>query len=105
MSFRVRLQKAEALGPVNRWYCSQAHGQPIDDPDVLMTYFIKTGGAADFAERYAAAMDSLNRWYCSEFYRRPVNEPELLWDYFMNWDKLVFETDRSRLAASVERAG
>jgi hypothetical protein len=37
-----------ALGPVNRWYCSEFYGREISDPDVLLEYFIKHGGAEHF---------------------------------------------------------
>jgi hypothetical protein len=56
MHFRTRRQRAEALGPVNRWFCSQAFCCEITNPDKLMEYFIKSGGAADFARRYDHAM-------------------------------------------------
>lgn len=75
---------AEAFGPVNRWYCSQAHGGPVDDPERLLSYFIRSGGAADFARRYDEAMGPLNRWYCSEFYGRDVRDPETLWNYYLS---------------------
>lgn len=84
MCFRLRKQLAEAFGPVNRWYCSQAYGQPVDDRDLLLTYFIKSGGAADFAVRYGEAMGALNRWYCSEFHGRDIRDPETLWNYYTN---------------------
>jgi hypothetical protein len=75
---------AEAFGPVNRWYCSQAYGRPVDNPELLLTYFIKSGGAADFAVRYGEAMGPLNRWYCSEFHGRDIRGPETLWNYYLN---------------------
>jgi hypothetical protein len=81
---RLRLQMHEALGPVNRWFCSQAHGRPIDDPEVLLQYFIKSGGAANFAVRFAEAMSPDNRWFCSEFHRQDVQNPEVLWQYYMS---------------------
>ena len=83
MSVRLRLQLAEALGQENCWYCSQAAGRRVEDPDKLLAHFIKSGGAADFAIRYNEAMGPHNRWYCSEYYRREVREPETLWDYYM----------------------
>lgn len=83
---RLRLQLTEAFGPDNRWFCSQAYGQPIDDPDLLITYFIRSGGAEDFAFRFEQAMGSLNRWYCSEFYGREISDPEILWNYYMNYE-------------------
>jgi len=52
MDRRIRLQVAEALGPTNRWFCSEAHGQEVRDADLLLTHYIKNGGAEDFAERY-----------------------------------------------------
>lgn len=82
MEFRIRLQVAEALGDDNRWFCSQAHQKPIDDRDLLLTHYIKHGGAAIFAIRFSQAMDQVNKWYCSEFYKREVREPEILWDYY-----------------------
>jgi len=75
---------AEALGPTNRWYCSQARGYPVDDRELLLAYFIKSGGAIDFAARYNEAMGAKNRWYCSEYYGRDIREPQILWDYFLN---------------------
>lgn len=83
MCFRVRKQLAEAFGPVNRWYCSQAYGRPVDDLETLLIYFIKSGGAADFGARYARAMGPQNRWYCSEFHGRDVSDPETLWNYYV----------------------
>src|SRR5438128_926975 len=85
MHLRFRLQIAEALGQVNRYYCSLAHGCEIRDPETLMNHFIRQGGAADFALRYDEAMGPLNRWYCSEFYRREITDPEILWDYYVNY--------------------
>src|SRR4051812_38926799 len=85
MCFRVRKQLAEAFGSENRWYCSQYHGCRIDDPDTLLVYFIKSGGASDFAVRYEQAMGPLNRWYCSEFHGRDIRDPEILWNYYMNY--------------------
>jgi hypothetical protein len=85
MRFRIRLQLAEALGHVNRWYCSQCHGQRIDDPNTLLIHFIKNGGAKDFARRYEISMGSDNRWYCSEFHGREINDPQMLWDYYMRY--------------------
>ena len=83
MHFRVRVQVAEALGQVNRWYCSQAYGRTVDDPHVLLTYFIRSGGAANFAERYAQAMDPVNRWYCSQFYGHEITDPDELLEYYI----------------------
>ena len=83
MSFRLRSQLAEALGPVNRWFCSQAYGRPVDDPETLLVYYIRNGGAADFANRFEQATGPVNRWYCSQHHGRDVSEPELLWEYFL----------------------
>jgi hypothetical protein len=85
MNDRVRLQVAEAMGPVNRWYCSQAYGQPVEDPELLLVYFIKSGGAEDFARRFELAMDALNRWYCSEHHGCDIRDPKLLWDYYVRY--------------------
>jgi hypothetical protein len=84
MNVRCRIQVVEALGPVNRWYCSQAYCRPVNDPELLLTYFIKSGGAEDFAVRYEDAMGPLNRWYCSEYYGREIRDPETLWNYYMH---------------------
>src|SRR3989442_15287300 len=85
MNIRARLQLAEALGALNRWYCSQTHGRQVDDGELLVIYYIKSGGAADFAKRYVQAMGPHNRWYCSEFYRREIRDPEMLWNYYMKF--------------------
>ena len=85
MDYRIRLQLAEAFGPINRWFCSEAHGREIDDAECLLCYYIKSGGAADFARRYDLAMGALNRWYCSEFYARDIRDPEILWEYFVTY--------------------
>ena len=41
-------QQQEALGPVNKWYCSQYYGYEIRDPETLLKYYIKHGGASHF---------------------------------------------------------
>jgi hypothetical protein len=41
-------QKREALGPVNKWYCSQHYGYEVSDPEKLLAYYIKHGGAYNF---------------------------------------------------------
>ena len=87
MHFRTQIQLAEALGPVNRWFCSQAYGRAVSDPELLLKYYIKSGGAADFALRYDEAMSALNRWFCSEFHRREIHDPETLWNYYMSCGK------------------
>jgi hypothetical protein len=81
--FRMQVQIAEALGPVNRWFCSQFHGQSIEDPEVLWRYFVDSEGADDFAKRFAEAMSGENRWFCSQYYHREVRELPVLWDYYM----------------------
>lgn len=87
MKFRARKQRDEARGPVNTWYCSQYHCRHIQDEEILMTYFIRSGGAADFARRYAEAMGDDNRWFCSQFHGREIREYELLWNYYMKYVK------------------
>jgi hypothetical protein len=84
MDVRVWLQLSEAFGPINRWFCSEAYGREICDEEMPLTYYIKSGGAADFDRRYRHAMDERNRWYCSQFYRREIRDPRTLWDYYMN---------------------
>ena len=81
--FRMRLQRAEACGSVNRWFCSKAHGCQVNDEETLVRYYIKSGGAANFARRFGEAMGRENRWYCSEFYGREISDPETLWDYYV----------------------
>src|SRR4051812_8213197 len=95
MGFRLRMQLAEAFGPVNRWYCSQAYGREVEDRELLLIYFIKSGGAKDFAQRFEHAMGPMNRWYCSEFYNRDIRDPEILWDYYIN----VRQSRRSSMSA------
>lgn len=84
MHHRLAAQLAEALGPDNRWFCSQNCGREVADPDELWIYFIRSGGARNFAARYEAAMSADNRWYCSQYYKRDVRDPQILWDYYMS---------------------
>ena len=100
MHFRTRVQLAEALGPVNRWFCSQAYGYPVQDPELLLKYYIKSGGAADFAVRYDQAMSAHNRWFCSEFHRREIHDPETLWNYYMGCSTSQQRPDRPFRARS-----
>jgi hypothetical protein len=98
MQFRTRVQLAEALGPVNRWFCSQACGFAVQDPELLLTYYIKSGGAADFALRYAEAMSAHNRWFCSEYHCREIHDPETLWIYYMTQPQRPDRPFRARSA-------
>ena len=41
-------QRQEALGPVNKWYCSQYFGYEVNNPELLLAYYIKHGGALNF---------------------------------------------------------
>ena len=82
MEIRARLQVAEALGPLNRWYCAKWYGRRVDDPNLLLRYYIENGGAADFARRFAQATAPENRWYCSEFHHRDVRDAQMLWEYY-----------------------
>jgi hypothetical protein len=82
VSVRLALQLAEALGPVNRWYCSEWYRRPVSDPETLLRYFISRGGAADFARRFNDAMGPVNRWYCSNANRCRVDDPLTLWNYY-----------------------
>jgi hypothetical protein len=84
MEFRVRLQLAESFGPINRWFCSEFYGREVNDPELLVRYYVKSGGAANFARRYAEAMGKVNRWYCSEFHGRDIRDPQILWEYYVN---------------------
>jgi hypothetical protein len=51
-------QIALAMGPVNRWYCSEYYGYDVQDADVLLEYFIKHGGAEHFAREREAERES-----------------------------------------------
>jgi hypothetical protein len=52
MTLKEHLQRQieAALGPENRWYCSEFYGREITDPDILLEYFIKHGGADAFGD-------------------------------------------------------
>jgi hypothetical protein len=82
MNHRTQVQLAEAFGPENRWYCSQAYGRCVVDQATLLTYFIKSGGAADFDLRWRLAMSDDNKWFCSEHYGVEVTDPNILWSYY-----------------------
>jgi hypothetical protein len=78
------MQLIEALGDENRWYCSQKLLRPVHEEEVLMTHFIRNGGAANFAKRWRDAMGDKNRWYCAQFYGYQVIDEEVLWRYFVD---------------------
>jgi hypothetical protein len=101
MDLRVRLQLSEAFGSVNRWFCSEAHGREITDLELLLIYYIKSGGAADFAERFNQATGMLNRWYCSEFHGREIHEPQILWEYYMSHAPVQGKNQRYEPAVSL----
>ena len=84
MNCRVQIQLAEATGEVNRWHCSKFYGREVSDAETLVRYFVKSGGAKDFAKRYAEALGEMNRWFCSEFYGRQITDEEVLWDYYLS---------------------
>ena len=52
----LKRQIEAALGPENRWYCSEFYGREITDADVLLEYFIKHGGAEHFGAPRAAVV-------------------------------------------------
>jgi hypothetical protein len=85
MHIRVHLQLAEALGDVNRWFCSEFYNRAISDPHILLEYFIRNGGAANFAHRFRQAFSDLNRYYCSEYYGRHISDPVVIWNYYMEY--------------------
>ena len=98
MSIRTRIQLAEAVGQDNRWYCSQYFGRQIDDPEILFRYFVKSGGATDFARRYSLALATENRERCSQFYQREITDPEVLWNYFNEYARTNHHSHHKRHA-------
>jgi hypothetical protein len=48
ISEQLACQVREALDPVNRWYCSQFFGYEVNDPEILLAYYIKHGGAEHY---------------------------------------------------------
>jgi hypothetical protein len=52
-------QRREALGPVNKWFCSQHLGYEVTDPEVLLAYYIKHGGALHFRQMHRFDPDTL----------------------------------------------
>ena len=65
----------------------------MHDPEVLVCYYVKSGGAADFARRFEEAMGDDNRYFCSEFYNREIWDPEVLWEYYMSHANRVEDGD------------
>lgn len=51
-------QRREALGPVNKWYCSQFYGYEVSDPETLLAYYIKHGGAFQFRQEHCCDLSS-----------------------------------------------
>ena len=52
MSSFLEQQKREALGADNKWFCSQFYGYEVTNPDQLLSYYIKNGGACNYRQRY-----------------------------------------------------
>ena len=48
----LQKQRQEALGAVNKWYCSQFYGYEVNDPEALLKYYIKHGGAHHFRQEH-----------------------------------------------------
>jgi hypothetical protein len=82
MLFRAHKQVEEALSETNRYFCSKAMGHLVDDPEQLIRYFCKNGGAADFDRRFREAFSEENRYYCSKFYGFCVEDEQMIWDYY-----------------------
>src|SRR5437016_1147821 len=85
MDVRLCVQRAEVLGKLNKYYCSQKHGHPVEDENLLWEHFVKSGGADDFAFRWAQAMGKDNRWFAGEFYDCRITDKEVLWEYYMTY--------------------
>ena len=83
MDFSAKQQIEEALGNDNKWFCSQTYARSVDDQELLMTHYIRHGGAKNFRQRYNQAMGDENRWYCSQYYGYQVTDPRMLWDYYV----------------------
>jgi len=58
LSDYVRQQLEEAFGPENRWLCSQHQDRVVNEPDLLLEYFIKNGGAERFRRNFQAGSKS-----------------------------------------------
>lgn len=48
----MQQQIEQAMSALNRWFCSQYYGHDIDDPEVLLRYYIQHGGAKDFSNQH-----------------------------------------------------
>lgn len=67
LSDYVRQQLEEAFGPENRWLCSQHHDRIVNEPDLLLEYFIKHGGAERFRRNFqGGSKSSLSSGGCSD---------------------------------------
>ena len=55
LSEYVCRQLGEALGADNRWFCSQHYCREVTEPDVLLEYYIKHGGAERFRRKFENA--------------------------------------------------
>jgi hypothetical protein len=38
----------EALGPDNKYFCSKFYNRDVTDPEILLAYYIKYGGAEGY---------------------------------------------------------
>jgi hypothetical protein len=55
MSQDINAQIKEALGDVNKYYCSIYYGYEVTDKETLLRYYIKHGGAKGFRERQSSS--------------------------------------------------
>ena len=51
----------EALGPDNKWYCSQRHGYEVTDPETLLKHYIKYGGAYHFRQENCCELTAVGQ--------------------------------------------
>ena len=54
-------QRREALGSVNKWFCAQFYGHEVTDPEVLLAYYIKHGGAKQFRQDHQYEVGEVGR--------------------------------------------
>ena len=54
-------QRREALGSVNKWFCSQFYGHEVTDPEALLAYYIKHGGAKHFRQQHEYVAENMGQ--------------------------------------------
>ena len=57
MAEYLQRQMQEALSDENKWHCSRHYGYEVRDPEKLLAYYIKHGGATHFCQAHMSEVE------------------------------------------------